>query len=146
MHRGRAARASRVGAGFRVGLVSSAAALAIAPAVVRIYRSWQMRAAVSGDSMLPALRPGDWLLVDPDAFRDRAPRAGDVVVVPDPRTPERMLVKRVRSTDENGRLQVAGDSAARSTDSRTFGLLGPDEVRGRAWARYWPLRRIGPVR
>lgn len=96
--------------------------------------------------MLPALRPGDWLLVDGDAFRHRAPRPGDVIVVPDPRTPDRLLVKRVRSIDPEGRLDVAGDSPARSTDSRTFGSLRPEDVRGRAWARYWPLRRIGRVR
>jgi nickel-type superoxide dismutase maturation protease len=137
---------SRISAGFRVGLVASTVALAVAPAAVRLYRSWQARAAVTGNSMLPALRPGDWVLVDPLAFRDRSPRAGELVVVPDPRFPERLLVKRVRSTEEDGRLVVAGDSPERSTDSRTFGSVGAADVRGRAWARYWPLSRLGRVR
>jgi nickel-type superoxide dismutase maturation protease len=137
---------SRFGAGFRVGLIASSVALAIAPAAVRIYRSWQARAAVTGESMLPGLRPGDWLLVDPLAFRDRSPRPGDLVVVPDPREPERLLVKRVQSTLDNDRLELAGDAAGQSTDSRTFGPVQTAEVRGRAWARYWPPDRWGRVR
>jgi nickel-type superoxide dismutase maturation protease len=96
--------------------------------------------------MLPVLRPGDWLLVDPDAFRGRAPAAGDVVVVPDPRAPERLLVKRVEGADSTGRLQLSGDSTDRSTDSRTFGPVMASDVRGRAWARYWPPARWGRLR
>jgi nickel-type superoxide dismutase maturation protease len=126
--------------------MASTVALAAAPAAVRLYRSWQARAAVTGESMLPGLRPGDWLLVDPFAFRDRSPRPGDLVVVPDPREPERLLVKRVRSTLDNGRLELAGDAADQSTDSRAFGPVQTDEVRGRAWARYWPPDRWGRVR
>jgi len=140
------APASRFGAGFRVGLIASTFALAVAPTAVRLFRSWQARAAVTGESMLPVLQPGDWLLVDPLAFRDRPPRAGELVVVPDPREPERVLVKRVRSTLENGRLELAGDAADQSTDSRTFGPVSADDVRGRAWARYWPPDRWGRVR
>jgi inner membrane protease subunit 1 len=127
-------------------LIASSIALAIAPAAARLYRSWQARAAVTGDSMLPGLRSGDWLLVDPLAFRDRLPQPGELVVVPDPREPERLLVKRVRSTLENGRLELAGDAADQSTDSRTFGPVKTAEVRGRAWARYWPPDRWGRVR
>lgn len=143
---GRLAPASRFGAGFRVGLIASTVALALAPAAVRLLRSWQARAAVTGDSMLPVLQPGDWLLVDPLAFRDRPPRPGEIVVVPDPREPERVVVKRVRSTLDNGRLELAGDAAERSTDSRTFGPVSAGDVRGRAWARYWPPDRWGRVR
>jgi nickel-type superoxide dismutase maturation protease len=138
--------ASRFGAGFRRGLLVGTIALAAAPTAVRLVRSWRARAAVTGESMLPGLRPGDWLLVDPDAFRGQPPRAGDVVVVPDPREPERVLVKRVRSTDSDGRLELAGDSAERSTDSRAFGSVESEEVLGRAWARYWPPARWGRVR
>jgi nickel-type superoxide dismutase maturation protease len=138
--------ASRFGSGFRVGLIASTVALAIAPAAVRLYRSWQSRAAVTGESMLPGLRPGDWLLVDPLAFRERLPRPGELVVVPDPRQPERLLVKRVHSTEEDGRVHLAGDAREQSTDSRAFGPVQADDVRGRAWARYWPPDRLGRVR
>jgi nickel-type superoxide dismutase maturation protease len=96
--------------------------------------------------MSPGLRPGDWLLVDPSAYRGRAPRPGEVVVLPDPREPARLLVKRVTSVDEHGGLEINGDDAARSTDSAVFGRVPAASVVGRAWARYWPPHRWGSVR
>lgn len=95
--------------------------------------------------MRPTLEPGDWLLVDPDAYRDRLPAAGDVVVVADPRAPERLLVKRVVGVGSDGRLELLGDQPAASTDSRHFGPVAPGAVQGRPWARYWPPRRWGSL-
>ncbi|MGZ6271640.1 MAG: nickel-type superoxide dismutase maturation protease [Candidatus Limnocylindrales bacterium] len=109
-------------------------------------RSWTGRIVVEGDSMRPGLVPGDWLLVDGDAYRDRLPRAGELVVVPDPRRPDRLLVKRVAEVLDDGRLELRGDAPEASTDSRTFGPVAPELVLGRAWARCWPPRRVGPVR
>jgi len=93
--------------------------------------------------MVPTLSPGDWLLVDPLAYRDAGPAVGDIVVAPDPREPTRLLVKRVGGVIADGSLELRGDSPDASTDSRTFGLLPASAVTGRAWARYWPLRRVG---
>ena len=124
----------------------SALALAVAPVVERVRRSWPWRVGVTGESMTPALRPGDWLLVDPAGYARRAPRPGELVVVPDPREERRWLVKRVAAVGPEGDLFVAGDAPDRSTDSRVFGTLPPDRVVGRPWARYWPPRRIGRVR
>ena len=36
--------------------------------IARVIRSWRARVAVEGASMRPALEPGDWLLVDPEAY------------------------------------------------------------------------------
>jgi nickel-type superoxide dismutase maturation protease len=121
-------------------------ALVITPLAARIRRSWPERVAVDGPSMAPNLLPGDWVLVDPAAYRDGAPRAGDLVVVPDPRPPGLMLVKRVRRVAPDGRLHVVGDDPDRSTDSRAFGRVGPGSVVGRPWLRYWPPGRWGRVR
>lgn len=96
--------------------------------------------------MRPTLEPGDWLLVDPDAYRRRPPRAGELVVAPDPREPGRLLVKRVAALDIDGRVLLAGDARDASTDSRTFGAIDARAVLGRAWFRVWPRRRIGTVR
>lgn len=96
--------------------------------------------------MLPGLRPGDWLLVDPDAYRGREPRRGEVVVVPDPRRPSRWLIKRIEGLEADGRLQLGGDNPAGSTDSRAFGPVERSAIVGRAWARYWPPHRWGGVR
>jgi nickel-type superoxide dismutase maturation protease len=92
--------------------------------------------------MEPALEPGDWLLVDPDAYAEQLPRAGELVLAPDPRDPERLLIKRVGSVDQDGRLELRGDAPDSSTDSRTFGAIDSATVRGRPWFRYWPVTRV----
>jgi nickel-type superoxide dismutase maturation protease len=96
--------------------------------------------------MRPTLEPGDWLLADPDAYAAAPPTIGDLVLVPDPREPSRLLVKRVAEVHDGGReLFVRGDAPAASTDSRTFGSVGTSEVEGRPWFRYWPPRRLGRI-
>ena len=50
---------------------------------------------VRGQSMTPAFRPGERLLVSRLAYRLQSPARGDVVVVRDPREPRRMYLKRL---------------------------------------------------
>jgi nickel-type superoxide dismutase maturation protease len=127
-------------------VLAAAALLAAGPAAARLGRGWALRGAVTGTSMLPLLRPGDWLLLDPDAYRRRPPRPGELVVVRDPREPARLLAKRVVAEEPDGRLDLAGDNPGQSTDSRTFGPVPAASVLGRPWVRYWPPRRWGRVR
>lgn len=97
--------------------------------------------------MAPTLEPGDWLLVDPDAYTEQAPAVGDLVLVPDPREPARLLVKRISDVSNDGaQLFVSGDARDASTDSRAFGTVMTAAVEGRPWFRYWPPRRLGRVR
>ena len=111
----------------------------------RLRASWNARVAVEGPSMEPTVAAGDWLLVDPDAYLMTPPKAGDLVLAPDPREPERLLIKRVERVDAGGWLRLTGDAPDASTDSRTFGAVEPGVVAGRPWFRYWPARRIGPL-
>ena len=108
-------------------------------AVAGVWR-WRPvgRIEVTGESMAPALRPGDRLLV---VRRGRA-RVGDVVAVADPRLPARIMLKRVAHQGPAG-LTVLGDNPAASTDSRQLGPLAPATVRGRAFYRYVPADRRG---
>lgn len=130
-----------------VTAIGLTAGLATVVAAVRpVVRSWRHRVAVEGGSMMPGLAPGDWLLVDPAAYRRHPPRPGHVVVLTDPREPRRVLVKRVARVLGDGRLEVSGDAPHASTDSRTFGPVAANVVEGRAWARYWPPARVGRVR
>lgn len=97
------------------------------------------RVEVHGESMLPALRPGDRLLV----LRAFRARRGQLVVFGDPRRRRRTLVKRVVTTKRPGRrVEVAGDNSASSTDSTVF---GPVRVTGRVVYRYHPPDRAGRV-
>lgn len=89
--------------------------------------------------MQPTLQPGDRIL----AVRPARPRPGDLVVVRDPRRPDRLLVKRVATTGSGG-VVVLGDNPAASTDSRAFGPL--PRVWGRVVYRYGPADRAGRIR
>jgi len=92
--------------------------------------------------MAPALRPGDWLVADRLAYRSRTPRPGEIVLVPDPREPGRLLLKRVVHVEGSGDLTVLGDNPAASTDSRHFGPVPGSSVVARVCVRYWPGPRL----
>ncbi|MCH8995082.1 MAG: nickel-type superoxide dismutase maturation protease, partial [Chloroflexi bacterium] len=79
------------------------------------------RYRVEGESMAPAFAVGERVFVSRAAYWFSKPRPGDLVVVRDPRQPDRLLLKRIdRSAGEDGWL-VLGDNPEASTDSRTFG-------------------------
>lgn len=117
------------------------AALALGGLVWRRVR----RVVVEGESMAPTLQPGDRLLVLRPA-RWSVPRPGDVVSVADPRSPGRLMVKRVRAVDAGaGTVEVEGDNAGASTDSRVFGPLARRSIEGVVRYRYAPPGRSGPI-
>ena len=114
--------------------------------------------------MRPAVQPGDWLLVDPTV---RAwPRRGSIVVFREPDS-DVLAIKRVagrpgdrvpyndgflilgadeawlRSDASDGELLAAG--FGQPVDSRRYGPVPLELLVGRAWFRYAPLRRIGPI-
>lgn len=95
-----------------------------------------LRVAVEGVSMVPAVAPGDWLLVR----RTSRVAPGDVVVV---RLGGRVMVKRVARAADGG-WWVLGDNAAASDDSRAYGAVPPRDVVGVVRWRYRP--RPGRVR
>jgi signal peptidase I len=88
-------------------------------AVTRVLEFFVRRVTVEGTSMEPTYLPGERLT----AFRRwRRVRLGDVVVVRDPRNPSRWLLK--RCVERVGTLlDLRGDNAKASTDSRDFGLV-----------------------
>lgn len=106
--------------------------------------------------MAPSLSPGDRLYVDPIAYAEATPRRGDVVVVRDPEVPSRFLVKRIGALAGEippdggapvpvGSIWLEGDWSTVSRDSRRFGAVRMSSVLGRAWWRYHPPERVGPV-
>ena len=74
--------------------------------------------------MAPTLQPGERVTA---LRRWRRVRAGDVVVVRHAQAPTGLLVKRcVRRV--GSQLDLRGDNAAGSTDSRDFGLVDASDV------------------
>lgn len=96
------------------------------------------RAVITGDSMLPAFRPGDRVLI----LGPWPPRPGHVVAVSDPRQAGRLMVKRILSLD-GAVVDVRGDNPGASTDSRHFGPVPRGNLAGRVVYRYWPAERTG---
>jgi signal peptidase I len=139
-------------------LVSAALALAWDTGLlVRRARRGPWRAEVVGESMAPALQPGDWLLVDPTAAR--WPRRGSVVVVREPGSGI-VVVKRIAGrpgdsvVGQDGSPMLLGESEAwlasdapdASVDSRRYGPVDAEHLLGRVAWRYGPPRRFGSIR
>jgi len=94
-----------------------------------------VRFRVEDESMRPTLEPGDYVLVNRWAYRFQSPKRGDLVVVRDPETMERFLVKRVSDAAGPTQVQLAGDNLTASRDSRAFGPVSIDRIVGKVWMR-----------
>lgn len=84
-------------------------------------------------SMAPSFVPGDRIRVDSQGFVGRSPEKGEVVVIQDPESEGRKLLKRVLRVEEvetGSVLFVLGDNELSSRDSRHFGLVPIDHVIG----------------
>jgi phage repressor protein C with HTH and peptisase S24 domain len=108
------------------------------PAVGQPFRRPLGVVVVEGPSMLPALHPGDCLLVR----RGSHVRPGSLVVARFPARPDLLVVKRAVRPD--GPLWwVEGDNRAVGDDSRRY---GPAAVLATVVLRWWPPRGAGRVR
>ncbi len=144
-------------------VASVAAGAALAGAMAWVARL-AVRVEVVGPSMAPTLADGDRVLVNCLVYRWRSPRAGEIVLAHVPNVPGGLTIKRVargglwRDQGESGRCAsdprlpgwpsgyvLLGDNSGASTDSRSFGLIGRQQIRGRVWYRYWPPARRGPI-
>ena len=94
------------------------------------------RYQVEGGSMVPALSPGARVVVNRAAYWFSQPRPGDLVVVRDPRQPERLLLKRIEGPAGGDGWLVLGDNPQASTDSRAFGPVQRELILGKVWLRY----------
>ncbi|GAB4372118.1 MAG: hypothetical protein Kow0062_08200 [Acidobacteriota bacterium] len=104
-------------------------------------------ARVAGESMHPTLRSGDVVLMIRWPGRIRTIRRGDVVVADlGPAGAGPRVVKRVARVGRSGGrvlLELRGDAGAASEDSRRWGPVPLEQVRGVVVWRVYP--RFGPL-
>lgn len=78
------------------GILEMLETIVIAGVAVYLVRSYIMQPfLVSGDSMLPTFRSGDYLLVDELSYRFRDPQRGEVIVLKYPKNENVYFIKRV---------------------------------------------------
>jgi signal peptidase I len=108
---------------------------AVAAAVLAAATLRLTRFEIAGESMTPALSPGDWVFA---VKRPRRIRVGDVVVFE--MHPGFEVAKRVAEAPAGiDGLWLLGDNPqAGSVDSRSLGLIAPDRVIARLLLRYRP--------
>ncbi len=93
------------------------------------------RFRIAGYSMLPALRPGDEVLVNLTAYRRAIPRPGDIVLARHPHRRDVRVIKRIESVLDDDRFRLSGDNPSESTDSRSFGAVPGEQILGQVTSR-----------
>jgi nickel-type superoxide dismutase maturation protease len=92
---------------------------------------------VIGDSMLPTLQCGDFLLIK----RIGPIEVGDLVAVQVDPASDQLLIKRVVDI-EAGLYWLSGDNVKASKDSRSFGWISEQQIMGTVLIRYWPKFKL----
>jgi len=84
-----------------------------------------------GKSMNPTLRDGEVVLVD----RTARIEVGDIVVARHPLEQNSEVVKRVVRVNERGHYFLVGDNLEDSADSRHYGAVARQYIKGKVVAR-----------
>lgn len=81
--------------------------------------------------MNPTLKDGEVVLVD----RKAEIEIGDIVVAKNPSEQNSEVIKRVGRINERGNYFLVGDNSADSNDSRHFGAVTREYIKGKVVAR-----------
>jgi len=138
--------------------------IVIAVVAVVIVRSYVAQPfLVSGESMLPTFKNGDYLLIDELTYHFRSPQRGEVIVFRYPKNPSSYFIKRIIGLPEEtvilkgGRVQILDNNQKLvlnepyinqpMTDQEFRETLGPNEyfVMGDNRNYSYDSRSWGPV-
>ena len=92
-----------------------------------------MRFRIEDRSMEPALKAGDYVLVNKLTYIFSNPRKGDVVVLKHPKEKNKFLIKRISVVTNSSEYHVVGDNKNFSQDSRHFGAVKKELIIGKVW-------------
>ncbi len=90
---------------------------------------------LTGESLTPEFRIGDFVLVSKIPFFFSPPSPGDVIAFRQPGYG--LLIKRIDQVYPDGRMKVTG-SHPESVDSRAFGLVQREDLVGKV---VWHIRK-----
>ena len=99
--------------------------------IARVFTGSLRKYVCEGDSMLPTLKDGEVVLVEKAAKIE----VGDIVVARHPVEQTSELVKRVERINERGHYFLVGDNLEDSNDSRHFGAVTREYIKGKIVAR-----------
>jgi nickel-type superoxide dismutase maturation protease len=99
--------------------------------IALVFFSSRHKYVCEGSSMSPVLNDGDVVLVDRDVQVD----VGDVVIAKHPIEQDSEVIKRIDRIDKRGHFFLLGDNLEDSNDSRHFGAVSADYIKGKVVAR-----------
>jgi nickel-type superoxide dismutase maturation protease len=99
--------------------------------IALVFLGYRHKYICEGKSMNPTLKDGEVVLVD----RDAEIEVGDIVVASHPFEQNSEVVKRVERINERGNYFLVGDNLEDSNDSRHFGAVTREYIKGKVVAR-----------
>ncbi len=99
--------------------------------IALIFLGYRHKYICEGKSMNPTLKDGEVVLVDQDAEI----KVGDIVVAMHPVEQNGEVVKRVERINVRGSYFLVGDNLEDSNDSRHFGAVSREYIKGKVVAR-----------
>jgi len=99
--------------------------------IALVFLGSRIKYICEGKSMNPTLKDGEVVLVD----REAKIEVGDIVVARHPLEQNSDLVKRVERINERGHYFLIGDNLEESNDSRYFGAVTKEYIKGKVVAR-----------
>jgi nickel-type superoxide dismutase maturation protease len=99
--------------------------------IALIFLGSRHKYVCEGKSMNPTLKDGETVLVDREVKVD----VGDIVVARHPVEQTSEIVKRIERITERGHYYLVGDNLEDSNDSRHFGAVTREYIKGKVVAR-----------
>lgn len=98
---------------------------------IAYFLGWREIFLIEGDSMFPALKDGDFVLINPYAELE----IGDIALAQHPFKQSVKIIKRIKEISPEGKYFLVGDNLSESSDSRAFGAIAAKDILGKAVCR-----------